>query len=457
MTYTPWCYMPPEMHFDSPKDLKDAFWRFMESRIPDEMKTRLGQRFLPPVGKFERVKTSGGKYILVPTALDYSFLFRGQTDFYERCIPSLYRNNPSDEDVMIERMRCVELENYLLQLPQVRDFMQYKLSIDFVGLAQHYGIPTDVIDLTSSLDVALFFAMCKPDADGLTYHYCEDDGEHIGYIYAIDTCEYNQTKNNIKSLFDNKITCIGMQPFERPGSQRGFSIKLGKGETLTGLLYSFNYTPADSKAIYNYFDGGKALWHEDAITEVVREIKKSLVFSYDTMNTCLKRYINGSNKARIQMKHLLQQSKCKFQKTSPWAIGKKEIFRLEEEYARHGGFTGMNDIVERKYVIGGRKHNCITTSMMAQQQMLWLSTSGCKAPEGYGSPYEFGKSPDGKVWGYSIRNITQDTQTKPNPETKKVERWAGDWRGLPFDTKPDNPIKPRFVKVPRKYLNSAAL
>lgn len=449
MSYTPWCYMPPEMHFKSPQDLKEAFWHFMESRIPAEMRSDRGQRFLPPIGKFEKVKTAKGKYILVPTTIDYSFLFRGQTRFFDRCVPSLYRYNFSEEEIMIERMRCVEFENYLLQLPQIKDFQKRHLSIDFVGLAQHYGILTDVVDLTSSLDVALFFAMCNPSADGNSYECQDGEGEHIGYIYAIDTCDFNQRNGQPQTLFDGKISAIGMQPFDRPGSQRGFSIRLAEDETLTGLLYSFTYTNEDSKAILDYFNGGKTLWHEDAVTDVARQIRHSMVFSYNTMNTCLKRYVAGSGKSRRQMKIRLQDKGCQFRKESLWSVKGSELAKLEEEYAQHGGFVGLNDVVERKCISGDKRYSCVTTAFLAQSHMTSFPTSGCKAPEGYDSPYEYSKSHDGKVWGYSRRQITQDAQTKPNPSTGKVEEWEGDWHSLAFAPRLDNPIKMQFVKVPR--------
>lgn len=59
--------------------------------------------------------------------------------------------------------------------------------------------------------------------------------------------------NRLKSLFDGKISAIGMQPFYRPGNQRGFGMHLDKGKTLTGLLYSFCYTKEDSERIYRSF------------------------------------------------------------------------------------------------------------------------------------------------------------------------------------------------------------
>ena len=86
MKETPWCYMPPEMHFESVRDLCDAFWKFQLSRLQDELNNpQMADYFLPPANKFEKVRNKYGKYILLPTAIDNSYVFRGQTKFFDRC------------------------------------------------------------------------------------------------------------------------------------------------------------------------------------------------------------------------------------------------------------------------------------------------------------------------------------------------------------------------------------
>ena len=71
MKETPWCYMPPEMHFESVRDLCDAFWKFQLSRLQDELNNpQMADYFLPPANKFEKVRNKYGKYILLPTAID---------------------------------------------------------------------------------------------------------------------------------------------------------------------------------------------------------------------------------------------------------------------------------------------------------------------------------------------------------------------------------------------------
>lgn len=43
---------------------------------------------------------------------------------------------------------------------------------------------TDVLDLTSDLHTALFFAMCDYDSANDCHTAKKDDKEHIGYLYA---------------------------------------------------------------------------------------------------------------------------------------------------------------------------------------------------------------------------------------------------------------------------------
>ena len=453
MQDTPWCYMPPEMHFGSPQELKEAFWAFALSRVQDNLNDpQMGMFFLPPANKFEKVRSRDGKYILLPTAIDNSFVFRGQTDFYNECLPTLYRKKDIREvEELIERLRCCEFEVYLKQLPQVAEFEQQRFNIDYLGLSQHYGLKTNVIDLTNSLDVALFFAMCNMSKDGKTFTPQQEDKEYIGYIYAVGTTEFGQGGNDIKSLFDGKLSAIGMQPFYRPGNQRGFGLHLKKGEPMTGLLYSFSYTKAESEHIYQYFSNGNQLWHEDEISRVAREIRDTKTFSYTAMNLAFKRYYKRHQSEQKVMKQRLQDEGCKFQKHSLWEIDRASLFALQKKYAEAGGFEGMTDIVQRATMDSdGKKKHCIDTKFLTSLQMLQFPISGCKSPDGYDSPYNFSESEDKQVWGFSQKQIKQAEQTKPNPTTRKVDKWTGDWRSLQIEYHREKKLKMQVVKVPKK-------
>jgi len=449
VTVTPWCYMPPEMHFDSPADLKDAFWKFHLSRIQDELNSPVGMNFLPPANKFEKVRSKSGKYVLIPTSLDPAFLFRGQRGIWSQCLPTLYRKKLTEDEYILERLRTVEFINVLKGYPQVKDFEKENIRVDYLGLAQHYGMKTEVLDLTNSLDVALFFAMLNPSDDGRSYQVPEDDKEHIGYVYVTDTMETGGGGNAPHSLFDGKLSAIGMQPFYRPGSQRGFGLHLKAGETFNALLYSFSYTKEDAELVLKEFMNGDTLWHSDEISETARTINEGKTFSYQALNECLKTYYGGTNKMRREYVNHLKSLGYEFVKEPEWMIGLNQETELKREYLRAGGFNGINEIVQRSMTSDGRTSTCISTQHMTYELLVRLPVSGCAAPEGYDSPYGFMQSKDGGNWGVQKRKFTQENQTLPNPETGKVDKWQGRWQDLEIDLHRDRKIKMELVKVPK--------
>ena len=62
--------------------------------------------------------------------------------------------------LFVERVRIAEFRLFLEQFEVTQRFEQNHFLVDYVGLAQHYGLKTDVLDVTNNIDVAMFFAMC---------------------------------------------------------------------------------------------------------------------------------------------------------------------------------------------------------------------------------------------------------------------------------------------------------
>ena len=231
----PWCSIPPQQHYDTIGRLKQDMHRYLHARS-SEFETG---PFAPPTDKFEIIQASGNSYILLPTASDYAFLFRGQNAFYKDCAPTLYRRRKTPGEIFEQRLKCAEFQLMAEELPAVQYFRQQKFSIDYLGLAQHYGLQTDILDLTVDPDIALFFAMCDYDPRNDRYTAKSQEREYIGYLYAINVFSYTDySPKKLENLFTSKLKAIGLQPFDRPGNQKAFSLHLDEGEKLKANLYS---------------------------------------------------------------------------------------------------------------------------------------------------------------------------------------------------------------------------
>jgi hypothetical protein len=91
-------------------------------------------------------------------------IYRGQVREHDRCIPSLGRLKTLDAQ-LLALCRNLAFEDAIADHPFVRlaeqeTFLGKPLFVDKKGLAQHYGLPTHMLDVTCNFDVASFFATC---------------------------------------------------------------------------------------------------------------------------------------------------------------------------------------------------------------------------------------------------------------------------------------------------------
>lgn len=148
------------------------------------------------------------------------------------------------------------------------------------------------------------------------------------------------------------------------------------------------------------------------------------------------------------MRNKLRAMGCEFQKVSMWKIDQNTLTKMQADYVRHGGFDGMNAIVQREIrdEYGHTKH-CIDTNTLTNLLLMKFPQSGCKAPDDYVSPFDYEESRDKTVWGFSSTHIEQEKQTIPNPETRRVDKWTGDWRTLNIDYHRDKKLKMKAVRM----------
>ena len=249
-------------------------------------------------GMFEAVMMPDGKTKLYPCALFPDRFFRGQSDRLEgkKCQPSLYRKL-TDAEMFHERLCLKELENLLQYYPLTAVYehglLRYNtpegpkplfLNVDTTALGQHYGIKTDVLDLTPDKWVAAFFAATKyENGEYLPY---KDDGIGVMYVYRhFPTMSFSK----------DRLSAVGLQPFSRPGCQAGMVYKMMPDEDFNDKAQRifFKHDPAVSELIYNYCNRSKKLFPEEILEQKVNEIKASKCYSRLAFTNTVSEYYKG--------------------------------------------------------------------------------------------------------------------------------------------------------------------
>lgn len=224
------------------------------------------------------------------------YLFRGENESHCPCVPSLYRVPPNADmaffknlfikllqramfmDLLLENACKIDLYQEILQK------LHLPVNLQLDAIAQHYGYPTDILDLSSNLEVALFFATSFYK-DG-KYYPARSAGD--AYIYVVDYAPM-LIKLGIADAYDIKEFqhppgVIGLQPLLRPASQRGFGVRLAKDDDFNSLKhvkrFHIKYSKDEAQAIFNKFHGGHDLFdHDHLIEDAIKVIYKAKYFT----------------------------------------------------------------------------------------------------------------------------------------------------------------------------------
>lgn len=153
-------------------------------------------------------------------------IYRGEYKEYHSCKASIYRSGDPD-DVIVDELKIIEFKNILDTFPQVQYAIKDHMKVDYLALAQHYGLNTNLVDVSSEPEIAAYFAthrwingVATPVEDG------------IGCIRGMVASPYMM--NDGKNIINSKFHMIGLQCFQRPGLQAAYGIELDKDEDLNG-------------------------------------------------------------------------------------------------------------------------------------------------------------------------------------------------------------------------------
>lgn len=269
------------------------------SKMENDMLLRNGVTILPgdayqDEGRYTFVSETWNRNVvrLMPVSSTPYTYYRGQSRFYEQCVPSLFRKNakgelPDEADVAYNRIKICEFEMLLATHPVFCELSNH-ISVNPVALAQHYGLTTEYLDITNSKWVAAFFAATRYDYDTDTYYPVGSDyGEGYGVMYISKPYE----KGDVKNEFFAKNVVIGYQYFERPTKQSSFGYKMQRSEDFNKSPYFgkvfFRHDLEASKIVFDMSYKQRRFIPKDSLSRLARIIAESNEVTRRALERCM--------------------------------------------------------------------------------------------------------------------------------------------------------------------------
>lgn len=222
-------------------------------------------------------RTASGLFTLKPNITMQPCLFYGDNSYHQMKQPAwnaLRRNDWMIQNVLREEFELVMCSHPLhsLFIEGIPTSVAHVRIINPFGLAMAYGFPAPMLPLTSSLDVAAFFATHTQDTETGRWTpipECNAQGEpNVGVLYMMELA--------LPFPMIAGLSCIGMQAFQRPGVQRMYGLNIGAGENFNrhrlvrGL--QFRQQPAEVQEISRKFTDGAVLTPDELIARKARAI-----------------------------------------------------------------------------------------------------------------------------------------------------------------------------------------
>ena len=161
------------------------------------------------------VDMDDGTWVAMPISFD-ARIYRGESALYDSCKPNLYRINDKNERCCIEVKRC-DFELFLLETDIVKKRLQDHGRVDTLAIAQHYGFPTKMLDVTKDIVVAAFFATHRFNRITRQWDPVE---EGIGRIrWGVEIAEF---------YIYESLRIFGDQIFVRPRMQNAMGVVLNE-------------------------------------------------------------------------------------------------------------------------------------------------------------------------------------------------------------------------------------
>lgn len=306
--------------------------------------------------------------------------YRGEREIYPESIPSLLRslkkyNNKKDRELyrFVADMRIKEFEILLNRFEHVKKWKDSDVLYEI--LAQHYGLETCWLDITSDFNVALFFANCRYDNNikswlPLTNKETNTGKEEkkYGIIYhipsSIMTLRWNQSldyfsnvlednkehysilKHPIyRGLLQNLVYPVGFQPFMRCHMQNAYGIymrndkqPLNKDTDFEVLI--FEHDENFAHWIYEKMDKGKLIYPHEGLKEaqfIIDDIANTTQFSEVAYYYALQRNhyyrLEDDMQCRKDLsKFILNNQPVEIKDRSSWRLSSGRCKKINKKY-----------------------------------------------------------------------------------------------------------------------------
>ena len=306
--------------------------------------------------------------------------YRGENRIYTESCPALYRTVKGYPDIesrelyrMVADMRIAEFSKMLQEFQHVQN---WDISdVLYEALAQHYGLETNWLDITSDFMVALFFATCYWDSGEnkwkpLTKTQTEQSDEtRYGMIFHMPswymaqrwTFEIGKFADLSKGITKNLIYPLGFQPFMRCSMQNGYGIYMRTGEALQKDIgfekLRFRHNEELSKRVFDYMKGGELIYPHEGLKGVdfiIEQLKRLTDFSESAFEYALRRSQYFSMKDKDTCRRKLEafevdNKRIRILKDSAWSMGRNRRKVVDDLYTNFSveNIYGIR-IMERK-------------------------------------------------------------------------------------------------------------
>ena len=210
----------------------------------------------------------------------------------------------------------------LEQFPQVEYAIQDYCKVDFRALAQHYELNSNLIDVTSDIATAAFFATHYYDSEKNEYSI-KEDGIGCLRVYSNIMIEYKE---------DQPFRMIGLQPFQRPGLQCAFAVKMSRGENFANFSQKvlFKQSSKWNQKLHDaFYPNGKNILFPD---EEISDVAKALIKTMEISKQSIEKYCSLNETSQDRVLQILSDNSYSIVDNLNYKLTRQQRRKLEREY-----------------------------------------------------------------------------------------------------------------------------